>query len=185
MFVKRLRITLACTSGHIAQYLVPQMHVFFQFLCYLQCIENQHGLFIYLTLSLFVFNNVYYDYQVGRNLRPYTTRKSFSWCIKKIFVSVIKMLCPGWSTAVEMQMESLQVLNCLMFVFPDNPLQISCEEVSYASVNGSLEQAPNYILHVYPPAILHNYLPYNIRYATQVSTVNFSFRSSFGRKTPL
>lgn len=35
---------------------------------------------------------------------------------------------------------------------------------------GSLEHAPNYVLHIYPPAILHNYLPYNIRYAPQVRT---------------
>ena len=92
---------------------------------------------------------------------------------------------PGGNKGVEMQMEILQMLNCSMFVFPDNSLQLTCEEVSYASVNGSLEHAPNYILHVNPPAILHNYLPYNIRYATQVSAVNFSFPIFFGRKTLL
>ena len=132
----------------------------------------------YLSNPAFVcFNYVHYDYQMGRNVRPYTTRNSFSWCIKNI-VSVVNI-------SVKMQIESLQVLNCLMFGFPDNSLQIACEEVSYASVNGSLEQTPNYILHVYPLAILHNYLPYNICYATKVSTVNVSFRSSFRRKTPL
>lgn len=107
---------------------------------------------------------------MGRNLRPYTARNSFSWCVKNICFSRENVV-----SRLEMQVEILQMLNCLMFVFPDNSLQISCQEVAYASVKGSLEQAPNYILHVYPPAILHNYLPYNIRYATQVSTVNFSF----------
>ena len=47
-------------------------------------------------------------------------------------------------------------------------LQVKCEHVSYASVHGSLEHAPNYIFHIYPPAILHNYLPYNIRVVMQV-----------------
>lgn len=43
--------------------------------------------------------------------------------------------------------------------------------MSYAYVHGSLEHAPNYILHIYPPAILHNYLPYGIRYASEVRTI--------------
>ena len=47
-------------------------------------------------------------------------------------------------------------------------LQVKCEQVSYASVHGSLEHAPNYVFHIYPPAILHNYLPYNIRIVLQV-----------------
>ncbi|CAH3176358.1 unnamed protein product, partial [Porites evermanni] len=46
-------------------------------------------------------------------------------------------------------------------------IEVECEQVSYAYVHGSLEHAPNYILHIYPPAILHNYLPYHIRYASE------------------
>jgi len=62
-----------------------------------------------------------------------------------------------------------------MFFFSAISFQVECEPVSFASVHGSLEHAPNYILHIYPPAILHNYLPYNIRYASsQVSTSNSS-----------
>lgn len=49
------------------------------------------------------------------------------------------------------------------------PFQVDCEQVSYSAVHGSLEHAPNYVLHIYPPAILHNYLPYNIHYASPVS----------------
>ncbi|XP_068741113.1 intermembrane lipid transfer protein VPS13A-like [Montipora capricornis] len=50
---------------------------------------------------------------------------------------------------------------------PPFHIEVDCERVSYASVHGSLEHAPNYILHIYPPAILHNYLPYNIRFVLQ------------------
>ncbi|KAL9987728.1 hypothetical protein ACROYT_G002079 [Oculina patagonica] len=50
---------------------------------------------------------------------------------------------------------------------PPFHIEVDCERVSYSAVHGSLEHAPNYILHIYPPAILHNYLPYNIHYASQ------------------
>ena len=53
--------------------------------------------------------------------------------------------------------------------YSDIPFQVDCKEVSYSAVHGSLEHAPNYILHIHPPAILHNYLPYSIQYASPVS----------------
>lgn len=56
--------------------------------------------------------------------------------------------------------------------YSDIPFQVDCKEVSYSAVHGSLEHAPNYILHIHPPAILHNYLPYNIHYASPVSSSN-------------
>ena len=62
-------------------------------------------------------------------------------------------------------------LNLLTFPFIFCFCQVECEQVSYAYVHGSLEHAPNYILHIYPPAVLHNYLPYNIRYASEVRTI--------------
>lgn len=57
----------------------------------------------------------------------------------------------------------------LILFFLYIPFQVDCEQVSYSAVHGSLEHAPNYVLHIYPPAILHNYLPYSIHYASPVS----------------
>lgn len=56
-----------------------------------------------------------------------------------------------------------------MLIYVYVAFQVDCEQVSYSAVNGSLEHAPNYILHIYPPAVLHNYLPYSIHYASSVS----------------
>ncbi|XP_022794312.1 vacuolar protein sorting-associated protein 13A-like [Stylophora pistillata] len=49
---------------------------------------------------------------------------------------------------------------------PPFHIEVDCEQVSYSAVHGSLEHAPNFVLHIYPPAVLHNYLPYNIHYWT-------------------
>ncbi|XP_066022142.1 intermembrane lipid transfer protein VPS13C isoform X9 [Pocillopora verrucosa] len=49
---------------------------------------------------------------------------------------------------------------------PPFHIAVDCEQVSYSAVHGSLEHAPNYVLHIYPTAVLHNYLPYNILYST-------------------
>ena len=89
------------------------------------------------------------------------------WCVFSLLSE--SLLLPlkfcGWGRNVGVH---------VLFVFAIS-FQVECEQVSFAAVHGSLEHAPNYILHIYPPAILHNYLPYNIRYASQVSTINSSF----------
>ena len=49
-------------------------------------------------------------------------------------------------------------------------MQVDCEKAVYTAKHGIERDMPTYLLHLYPAVVLHNYLPYNLHYSTEVRT---------------